>query len=182
MDTLNATIPGPLPPPRRRPIRLREYDYSLPGAYFVTICTQDRQAFFDDPAVRTIAEGCWREIPGHHQGVDLDEWVVIPNHVHGILWIVGKEGVQLNAPTPEKTVGDRGMAGRFSAMSPRRETLGVVVRTFKAAVTMLCRRNGHALFAWQRGYYEHVVRDEAGLNNVRQYIINNPSNWATDPG
>lgn len=169
------------PAPRRRPLRLREYDYTLPGAHFVTICTGNRRQFFDDPAVRAIAEECWREIPQHYASAELDEWIVMPNHVHGILWIVGKEGVPLNAPTVGKTTHCPLQADRLSAISPGRETLGVLIRTSKSAVTMLCRRSGHSQFAWQRGYYEHVIRDEAGLHNVRQYIINNPLDWATDP-
>lgn len=83
----------------RRSIRLKGYDYTQAGAYFVTICTQNRALFFKDEAVRRIAEQCWLEIPHHVPTVELDEWVVMPNHVHGVI-VVDRRGicggVQLN--------------------------------------------------------------------------------------
>ena len=149
----------------RRSIRLRGYDYAQPGAYFVTICTRNKELFFEDDGIRIIAERCWLAIPKHFPYVQLDAWVVMPNHVHGVLWIV-RRGVQLNAPT-------RGI-------SPRRGTLSVVVRTYKAAVTTQCRRDGYGYFGWQRNYYEHIVRNEEELNRIREYIFNNPLRWHLD--
>src|SRR3954454_12565703 len=89
---------------RRRSIRLRSYDYSQGGMYFVTLCTQDRALFFEEDAIRQSAEHCWLAIPEHFATVELDEWIVMPNHVHGLVLInediaQGKQGVQLNAPT-----------------------------------------------------------------------------------
>ena len=226
----------------RRSIRLNGYDYASPGAYFVTICTRHRQTFFDRPEIRQTAEACWLGIPEHVSGVALDEWVVMPNHIHGIIVIVehaaskdaaatntdhpgtgvqlnaqtendngmtslnsatppseGRtenilaspdhpgRGVQLNAPTakidgmtsltlpPSRTAGTP-----YSAMSPRRNTLSVMVRTYKAAVTTSCRNADHADFSWQRNYYEHVVRNRAELDAIRRYILDNPAQWAFD--
>ena len=153
---------------RRRSVRLKEYDYSKEGAYFVTICTCDRVPLFDNEAVRDVAERCWLGIPNHFPTVQTDEWVVMPNHLHGILCIIGR-GVQLNAPTEAV----RNANDRFSVISPRRGELSTIVRTYKAVVTTLCRKGGHTHFAWQRGYYEHVIRSEDELNRARQYIVDN---------
>ena len=160
---------------RRRSVRLKEYDYSKEGAYFVTVCTRDRALLFENEEVRAIVEQCWLGIPDHFPTVQTDEWVVMPNHLHGILIIVGR-GVQLNAPT----VALRNQNDRFSMISPRRSELSTIVRTYKAAVTTLCRKGGHTYFAWQRGYYEHVIRNEDDLNRARQYIFDNPLQWDMD--
>jgi REP element-mobilizing transposase RayT len=71
----------------RRSTRLPGYDYAQPGEYFVTICTQDRTLFFEDKPIREFVESCWLEIPDHFPGVDLDQWVTMPNHLHGIILI-----------------------------------------------------------------------------------------------
>jgi REP element-mobilizing transposase RayT len=80
-------------------IRLRGYDYAQAGAYFITICTNPRAPFFDDAALRQIAQGCWEAIPEFNPGIELDEWVVMPNHLHGILILPAEQGVLSNAPT-----------------------------------------------------------------------------------
>lgn len=85
---------------RRRSIRLRGYDYTRAGVYFVTICTQGRELFFIDEAQRQIAEECWLAIPDFNPGVDLDEWVVMPNHLHGIIVFAGGEGNRVFCKTP----------------------------------------------------------------------------------
>jgi REP element-mobilizing transposase RayT len=179
---------------QRRSVRLPGYDYSAPGAYFVTICTRRRVLYFDQPALRAHAEDCWRAIAAHAPRVTLDEWVVMPNHVHGIIVIndVREDqgrGVQLNAPTvigeeaslPNVESGDRDPDNLFSQISPRRNTLGVMMRTYKAAVTTAARRTvPEFAFAWQRGFYEHVVRNERELDAIRRYIRDNPLKWALD--
>jgi putative transposase len=159
---------------RRRSLRLKHYDYASDGAYFVTICTRGRTLFFERGEIRSIAERCWLEIPDHFPDVDLDTWVVMPNHVHGII-VIAKKGVQLNAPTPRR---DSDVA--FSAISPPRDTLAVVVRTYKAAVTTLCRQAGNEEFGWQRSYYDRVIRDLDELDRARRYIVNNPLQWDLD--
>ena len=91
----------------------------------------DRRPLFDHAEIRSIAERCWLEIPRHHSGVDLDTWVIMPDHIHGIVWFTGA-GVQLNVPTTLRNPADP-----YSTMSPTRDSLGAVIRTFKAAVTTL---------------------------------------------
>lgn len=182
-------IPSERRQPQRRSIRLKNYDYAQPGAYFVTICTYQRELFFDDEVMRRCAEECWLSIPDHMPHVESDEWVIMPNHLHGIIVIAAepgagvqlpldtdgpRRGVQLNAPTSHvPTPTDRWT-------SLRRGTLGVIVRTYKAAVTTGCRSAHHPEFAWQRNYYEHIIRNERELRAIRQYITDNPLKWALD--
>ena len=187
--------------PRRRSIRLKGYDYSRPGAYFVTICTQDRQCLFGkvvDGEMRlnrlgAIAHQCWQNIPGHFPHVALDTYVIMPNHVHGIIWIVNDP----NEPTNDvgaKTVGAKNFSPLRSPNhahgqwtnddSPRplgtSKTIGSIVRGFKIGVTKWARQHGNIPVVWERNYYEHIVRDENELNRIREYINNNPLNWAMD--
>ena len=161
----------------RRSVRLKEYDYSKEGAYFVTICTCDRALFFENEEVRAIVEQCWLGIPDHFPAVQTDECVNMPNHLHGITTITCR-GVQLNAPT--EVIAVRNNVNRFSMISPRRNTLPVIIRTYKAAVSTRCWRAGYKDFKWQRGYYEHVIRNEDDLNRARQYIFDNPLQWDMD--
>jgi len=181
----------------RRSIRLAGYDYPAPGAYFVTIVTQGREMFFDELVLRQLAERCWRAIPVHAANVNLDEWVVMPNHVHGII-ILGeangnhdniddrrgvqshRDAAQLNAPTTNDNFTGRDVDNVFSMMSPHRNTLAVIVRIYKAAVTTACRE-AQLGFGWQRGYYERVVRSLADLDRIRIYIHDNPARWMADP-
>lgn len=147
---------------------MKDYDYASLGAYFVTICTKDRRPLFDRPEIKSIAERCWLGIPQHHAGVDLDTWVIMPDHIHGIVFLTG-EGVQLNAPTTLRDPTDA-----YSTMSPTRDSLGAVIRTYKAAVTTLCRRGRISDFGWQRSYYDRVIRNEGELDRTRIYIEQNP--------
>ncbi|OGC94669.1 MAG: hypothetical protein A2W25_13950 [candidate division Zixibacteria bacterium RBG_16_53_22] len=178
---------------KRKSIRLQGYDYSNPGGYAVTICTAMKLHYFGHiekgemtlSDVGKIAAKCWIDIPRHFTSVSLDRYIVMPNHVHGILWLnnqhrenkTGKwmatdcRGVQLNAPTKNEY---------FSRISPSKNTLGVIIRTYKAAVTTSCNKRSTVGFSWQRNYYEHIIRNEDDLNAIRQYILNNPANWAND--
>jgi putative transposase len=152
---------------------------------------------------------CWLAIPAHNPGVTLDESVIMPNHLHGLIVIherqgastdAHRRGVQLNAPAledkeieaePRQTASPTdGAAGSsqasnvtgdfYAAISPKRGTLSVIVRTYKAAVTTACRAGGQAGFAWQRNYYEHVVRSTRELDAIRRYIQLNPLRWELD--
>ena len=150
----------------RRSIRLNEYDYSSPGAYFVTICTYNRKCFFGDvrdervilSAVGKKAKAFFRAIPEHFENITVDEFVAMPNHLHGIIVIQRHNAFQHVVP----------------------KSLGSVIRTFKSALTRWCRLNGHRHFKWQRNYYEHIIRDEDDLNKIREYIQNNPLEWHSD--
>ena len=169
----------------RRSIRLKGYDYTQAGAYYVTIVCKHREHFFGKVVngemqlneLGKLAQDCWLAIPEHHLHADLDEFIIMPNHVHGILVLDDggvRKGVQLNAPTP------RDPDNPFSVMSPHKRALGVVVRTYKAAVTTGCRGLNRYDFGWQINYHDHIVRDEQDLERIRAYIANNPLNWDAD--
>jgi REP element-mobilizing transposase RayT len=147
----------------RRSMRLPAYDYRSAGAYFVTICTYERELLFEDPVLRRVAERLWQRIPRHFPHVRLDEWVIMPNHIHGILVIVGD-------PLPRRASGVE--AG----------SLGAIVGNFKSvAARRINRLRGTpGMPVWQRNYYEHVVRDEGTLKAIRQYIADNPAQWEWD--
>ena len=156
--------------PRRRALRLQGFDYAQSGAYFVTICADERAPLFGeilDGTVRLsdaglIVDACWRAIPEHASHVVLDAYVVMPDHLHGIL--------MFEPPAPRDTGGRRG------------RTLGSVIGSFKSAVSKHLneRRRTAGATVWQRNDYEHVVRDEVSLARIQQYIRDNPVQWALD--
>jgi len=180
----------------RRSIRLKGWDYSEPAWYYVTIVVKGRRCEFGRVVAETvdlselgrIADACWREIPKHHEDVGLDEHIVMPNHVHGIVIIneksppVAGRDVQLNVPTGDTlNIADEDTSKRIGkSISPAKGSLSVIIRTFKAAVTTWAHANGHAGFAWQGRFHDHIIRDEDDLYRIRMYIRNNPLKWALD--
>ena len=180
---------------RRKIIRLKEYDYSSSGAYFVTICTHNKENVFGKIVdgevhlsdVGEIAHKCWIEIPNHFYYVNSDVHVIMPNHVHSIIIINKKEDIpgdnftrkdiQLNVPTEKIKINVSAISAKIS---PRQGTLSVIVRTYKAAVTTECRRYGYSNFLWQSRFYEHIIRDERDYRNIQEYIPNNPLQWSFD--
>jgi REP element-mobilizing transposase RayT len=156
----------------RRSIRLKGFDYSQAGAYFITVCTQDRVCCLADirdgqavlSAAGLIVAETWRSLPSRFAGIGTDAFIVMPNHVHGIVIV---DGTSFNNGAPQ------------GAMN-RSPTLGECVRTFKAASTRLIRQRGLDGFGWQRNYHERVIRDDEELTRVREYIQANPVQWADD--
>ena len=165
----------------RRSIRLKGYDYRQAGAYFVTICTKNRACWFGAVAdgemqlndAGRAAQASWDELPIRFPNLRLDVFVVMPNHIHGII-IVGAQFIAPGNSSPSRSDG-----ARQGAMN-RAPTLGEIVRTFKAVSTRVIRQTIIPDFAWQRNYYEHVIRDEDSLNRIRQYILDNAGRWAFD--
>ena len=168
----------------RRSIRLKGYDYSQAGAYFVTIRTKNGECVLGDiiggkmklSALGKVADRFWLQIPEHFLYVELDEFKVMPNHIHGIIliWNVDNpkpsgRGVQLNTPTDY-----------FSKISPKKKSLSVIIRTYKAVVTTWCRKNGFKNFRWQSNYYDHIIRNARSLDRIRSYISTNPQRWELD--
>ena len=169
----------------RRSSRLQGYDYSQAGAYFVTICTRDRECLLGEitvgadsrvfPEMRLNDAGravqqCWIAIPDHFPHVELDVFVVMPNHVHGIVVIVDGRGTACRAPTAEQ----------FGC--PVSGSIPTIFRSFKSAVTKCINemRGTRGEKLWQRNYWEHIVRNESELNRIREYIQNNPAQWELD--
>jgi len=154
--------------PKRKRIRLKEYDYSQPGAYFVTVCARDRACVFgeidNDTVLLTAAGKAVEEaliaLPERFRALGIDSYAVMPNHVHAILFITEENtGAASSAPT-----------------------LGRIMRAFKSLSAHSVRSSGGCSKSglWQRSYYEHVVRTEADLNGIRQYILDNPLQWELD--
>jgi putative transposase len=156
---------------KRRSIRLKEYDYSQTGEYFVTVCTHNRECLLGgimDDSMRLSAIGetvqrCWDGIPTHFPNVELDAFVVMPNHVHGIIIINESCRGEVTSPL-------------------RKPTLGNIVAYFKYQSTKLINEMNETTGDrfWQRNYFEHVIRDDKDLQNIQDYITYNPLGWKKD--
>lgn len=165
----------------RRSIRLKNYDYSQSGAYFVTTCVQNRQCIFGDVndavmhlnTLGHLVEQVWEEISAHFCNVDLDAAIVMPNHFHGILMLVDSPNNQTigQSQMPEDTI-----------WQSKKPTLGQVVGYFKYQTTKRINkiRNMSGEKVWQRNYYEIIIRDRNSLARIRHYIENNPKKWNQD--
>ncbi len=178
----------------RRSIRLKGYDYTQPGAYFITICTQNRECLFGEVVdgrmvlneLGQVARECWLAIPDHFPHSRLDEFVIMPNHVHGIIWIVGPDGKkELPAVGWNRIpVGAKDLLPPRGNPSPRPKgtsrTIGSMVRGFKIGVTKWARQHTDIYQVWQRNYYEHIIRNMEALRRIRWYIRMNPRRWAGD--
>ncbi len=195
---LSPETPAPMPydPKKhhRRSIRLKGYDYTQPGAYFITICTQNRECLFGEVVdgrmvlneLGQVARECWLAIPDHFPHSRLDEFVIMPNHVHGIIWIVGPDGKkELPAVGWNRIpVGAKDLLPPRGNPSPRPKgtsrTIGSMVRGFKIGVTKWARQHTDIYQVWQRNYYEHIIRNMEALRRIRWYIRMNPRRWAGD--
>lgn len=153
----------------RKPNRLKFYDYSNAGWYYVTICTKNHINFFGNVKneemllndVGKVTEKMWLSIPDHYQFVELDEYVIMPNHIHGIIII----------DCDNKNVEDE-------IIRPQRKTnLSNVIKGFKIGVTKWCKKYNLQDFKWQRSYYDRIIRNEKELYNIRKYIRQNPFKW-----
>lgn len=177
----------------RQSIRAKGFDYSEAGGYFVTICTHKRKSLFgeiiEDKMVLNncgeIIEIIWKELPLHFPNLQLDGYVIMPNHIHRIIMIEKSStyslGVMNHAPTEESTpshVGAQFIAPKGAIN--RAPTLGEIIRTFKAYSSRRIRQEISSSFGWQRNYYDHVIRNDEDLTRIRQYIIDNPLSWALD--
>ena len=170
----------------RRSIRLPDFNYAGFGAYFVTLCTAGRQCYFGEmtgdgvqlnDCGKTVAD-CWTAIPEHLPGVELDEFILMPNHLHGILWIMGGESSLPQRATPWVAPTDE----PAPRPGPVRGSLGAIIGAFKSAASKRLRDNPELPSRlWQRNYYEEVIKDDEALNRIRQYIQSNPSKWSDDP-
>ncbi len=169
----------------RRSIRLKGADYSRPGLYFVTICTVSRRCLLGNmesnlivlSRIGEIARRCWIEIPSHFPQVDLHAFVVMPNHLHGILAIT--VGARYNVPLRSENALSI-QAEHFG--KPTTGSLPTIIRTYKAAVSreIGARFGDRYSSVWQRNYYERVLRDGKEFSDAARYILENPSKWEFD--
>jgi putative transposase len=148
----------------RQSIRLNGYDYSASGAYFITICTHEREHLFGDIVDETIelnilgdiARSHWQQLSQHHPNIIMDESIVMPNHLHGIIVL--------------------------ESLTGNTKSISEIIRGFKtfSAKAINKERGLRGIPIWQRNYYDRIIRNELELDRVRQYIINNPRNWDAD--
>lgn len=183
----------------RRSIRLKGYDYAQTGAYFVTICTKNRECLFGEIADGDVVLNEWGEIVKNEwlrtlkirPNVIVDEYIVMPNHLHGILIIVddgrGGRGVSQYAPTTitppyAPTMQCDPTTNNQNTFKSPSKTIGAIIRGFKSATTKQINisRNTPGQPVWQRNYYEHIIRDDESLHRIRQYITQNPIRWQND--
>lgn len=159
----------------RKQNRLTKYDYSQSGYYFVTVCTDNRIEFFGSIEgqkmilnnLGIIAEQFWKEIPNHYNNTELDEFVIMPNHMHGILVI-----------KPDVSLGLAGLPTRKQA-DGLPYSLSQIIGSYKNVVTKLARQP-NPVFSWQPSFYDHVIRKEESLDKIREYILSNPLKWELD--
>ena len=197
----------------RRSIRLKGFDYSQPGVYFITNCIQNRECLLgeivDNQMVLNefgkIVDNNWQMIPKHFSQVELDEYIIMPNHMHGVIIIreieipdVGaKHFHNENNVNENRSIGttdlDNGNSPKENA-SPLREgeqerihgtnpgSLSAIMQNYSSVTTRIINRIGKTPGAkfWQRNFFERIVRDEKELNRIRKYIIENPLKWSDD--
>jgi putative transposase len=163
----------------RKTIRLQKYDYSQPGYYFITIIIHNRkqmllgdivngETFLTEPG--KITERCWLDIPMHFPNAKTDDYIIMPDHIHGIIRLIDHRGTACRAPMIE-------MVERFG--KPTVGTIPTIVRSLKSAIS----KQIHYLlpgFKWQNNYYSHIIQDEKSLFYIRQYIRDNPLVWQND--
>ncbi len=161
----------------RHSVRLRGYDYAQNGAYYVTICAYEKQKLFGEIRnnimnvndLGAILEEEWYKVAQIRNYMILDDYIVMPNHFHGIFFISNDSNIQLPYHEDDKPI-------------LYQNSLGSIIGGFKAAVTRHCRiiLNSPKQEIWQRSFYDHIIRNEDDLNHCREYIIQNPANWNKD--
>lgn len=183
-----------------------DWDYGNPGWYFVTLCTQKRICFFGTiqngmvglSHAGCVAHRCWTAIPDHFDHVRLDAFVIMPNHVHGLVGIMDRLPEETRRGTEETRHGTeetrhgtslRGVddheSGKerrspMSEITPDSGSLGIIINQYKGAVTRTVRRGECTDFAWQPRYHDRIVRDEREFQAIRRYIVDNPIQWTGD--
>ncbi|WP_295433997.1 transposase [uncultured Thiodictyon sp.] len=164
----------------RGSMRLKGYDYAQAGAYFVTICVQDRLCLFGEVIsglfvsnqFGALVAQAWNDLPNHYPHVSLDQFVVMPNHVHGIIILTDVGAGLKPAPT---AIG-------LNPAPSKRHALPEIIRALKTFSARRINeiRQSPGISVWQRNYYEHVIRSEADYTRIAEYIINNPCRWSED--
>ena len=178
--------------------RLQHWDYRWAGAYFITICTKDRIHYFGKiengnmvlSNVGVIADVFWYEIKNHTQNLELGQFVVMPNHIHGVLILKGNDdndndgdngnvetGHALSLPTVNPT--DNQTIGQQRFQNIGKNSVSSIVCSYKSAVSKHAHRLGFD-FQWQTRFHDHIIRNDESFQNIANYIINNPANWQED--
>ena len=172
--------------------RLFGWNYAANGLYFITICTHEMNHFFGKiekeemvlSHIGVIADICWHEIPTHFPDVELGEFVVMPNHIHGILHLNKPEtNTDLDVETLHATSlpdTQHAVNNEFMAsISPKSNSIPAIIRAYKSAVSKHSHRLGFS-FNWQPRYYDHIIRNQKAYMQIAEYIVRNPSTWPND--
>lgn len=180
--------------------RLQTWDYANDGAYFITICTMDRRHFFGQVKngemiltnAGVIADILWHEIKHHNINIELGEFIVMPNHIHGILILDGnnashpgsevqtRNALSLAPPhNPHPTADISKSPGQSRFQNQGKNSISSIVGGYKSAVTKHCNRLGIE-FGWQTRFYDHIISDTRAFENISNYILNNASKWELD--
>ena len=169
--------------------RLKEWDYSTPWWYYVTICTKNFKCWFGDVKngkmilndVGKIIEEEWLKTKEIRENVDLDYYVIMPNHFHGNIIINGPENFDRIVETSRRDVSMKQETGhRPVSTNLKPDSLGSIVGQFKSICTKRIRKSGYEKFQWQPRFYDHIIRNENDLRRIREYIKNNPLRWELD--
>jgi len=172
--------------------RLSKWDYSSPGFYFITICTINKTNYFGNiengqmilSDIGMIAEKYWQEIPNHFNNIILDEFIIMPNHVHGILQIQYKKLCNLRRDAINRvSTNNDNIGGITNINNPmlNKKSIPYIIRWYKGITTRAIRQLPNPfIFHWQPRYHDRIIRNDKELNAIRQYIHNNPENWESD--
>lgn len=173
---------------RSESARAQWWDYGNEGAYFITICTKNREHLFGEiingimhlSHLGVLADVLWHEIPHHSPNVKLGAFVVMPNHIHGILILNGNVGTLSSSslsqpPNPETIIKNQQMAN----ISPQSGTVSAIIRGYKSAITKHANRLGIEN-GWQPRFHDHIIRNEIEYQRIHNYIVNNPVKWEKD--
>jgi len=164
--------------------RLQNWDYASEGAYFITICTKDRFHYFGEiengkmifTPIGAIADVLWYEIKNHAKNVELGEFVVMPNHIHGILILTEKVETfpveTLHATSLQKNE-------QMAKITPVSGSVSTIIRSYKSAVSKHAHRLGFE-FEWQTRFHDHIIRNAQSFDTISNYINNNPATWDKD--
>jgi REP element-mobilizing transposase RayT len=171
--------------------RMQNWDYCHTGAYFITICTKNREHYFGEidngimqlSPVGAVADVLWYEIKNHAPNIELDTFVVMPNHIHGIL-ILNRDTVEtLHATSVHATSLRQQLPTQKNefmvSISPKPDSVSTIIRSYKSAVTKHARRMGF-IFEWQTRFHDHIIRDSKSFETIQSYISENPLKWDDD--
>lgn len=169
------------------------WDYSKPAWYFVTICTEKWVRYFDNPAILKYAQECWLAVPAHFPYVRLGEWVVMPNHLHVVVWVQEYPKRQCDSAVEPQYIAALQKSKLTSRVeNPTDETdfyqtithkshqyIPDIIRNFKGEITRYCNKN-HYPFLWEARYHDHIIRTKSALFGIEKYIRENPENFEKD--
>ena len=172
----------------RHSIRLKEYDYTQPGGYFITMVTYQREHLFGEIENEEMklskfglaAKQQWEKLPKRFSNIEIGAFVIMPNHVHGIIRIIERRGTAGTSETLGSNSSRRAQTEAFQKPVP--SSIPTIVRSYKSAVSYRINlmRGTDGVPVWQRNYYEHVIRDHEDWDRIERYIETNPSRWAED--